>query len=209
MSATDERGTESGYPHTLRPELHRALDAAGIDYWVAQGITFWNRDDGCECLAYGFQANGVPKLAIKVVGFTDPEQAIAATLGTKRDRIEEWLLNACNQAAADYIAELERKLEAAMLGSVDKGIPQGADGNLDQSQVDWLRMMPDGWDGTPPTLGNGECEMVTSGTPCEGNTDKACTACGAYNIGEFYDGQSHRAVPKFCPNCGRPVKGGL
>lgn len=137
MSATDERGMESGYPHTLRPELHRALDAAGIDYWVAQGITFWNRDDGCECLAYGFKAGGVPKLAIKVVGFTDPEQAIAAMLG------------------------------------------------------------------------NGECEMVTSGTPCEGNTDKACTACGAYNIGEFYDGQSHRAVPKFCPNCGRPVKGGL
>ena len=55
----------------------------------------------------------------------------------------------------------------------------------------------------------GECEMVTSGTPCEGNTDKACTACGAYNIGEFYDEQSHRSAPKFCPNCGRTVKGGL
>jgi hypothetical protein len=55
--------------------------ARGVDYWVTQGITFWNRDDGCECLAYGFNANGVPKLAIKVVGFTDPEQAIAATLG--------------------------------------------------------------------------------------------------------------------------------
>ena len=44
---------------------------------------------------------------------------------------------------------------AATLASVDKGVPQGADGNLDQSQVDWLRFMPDGWDGTPPTLGNG------------------------------------------------------
>ena len=69
------------------------------------------------------------------------------------------------------------------------------------------------WDCTPEqaiaaTLGCGECEMVTSGTPCEGNTDKACTACGAYNIGEFYDEQSHRAVPNFCPNCGRRVKGG-
>jgi len=59
------------------------------------------------------------------------------------------------------------------------------------------------------TLGNGECEMVTSGTPCEGNTDKACTACGAYNIGEFYDGQSHRAAPRYCPNCGKRAKGGL
>lgn len=77
----DDRWAESGYPHALRPELHKALMARGIDYWVTQGITFWNRDDGCECLAYGYRANGVPKLAIKVVGFTDPEQAIAATLG--------------------------------------------------------------------------------------------------------------------------------
>lgn len=76
MSAT-------GYPHTLRLELHKALEAKGIDYWLADGITFWNSDDGCECLAYGYQVDGVPKLAIKVVGFTDPEQAIEATLGPK------------------------------------------------------------------------------------------------------------------------------
>ena len=79
---------DTGYPHTLRPELHKALMDRGIDYWVAQGITFWNRDDGCECLAYGYQADGVPKLAIKVVGFTDPEQAIEATLG--RDESESY-----------------------------------------------------------------------------------------------------------------------
>ena len=71
----------SGYPHTLRPELHKALEAEGIDYWLVDGITFWNRDDGCECLAYGYKADGVPKLAIKVVGFTDPEQAVAITMG--------------------------------------------------------------------------------------------------------------------------------
>lgn len=80
-SATDEL-LVTGYPNSLRPELHKALKARGIDYWLAQGITFWNRDDGCECLAYGYKVNGVPKLAIKVVGFTDPEQAIAATLGS-------------------------------------------------------------------------------------------------------------------------------
>ena len=55
-------------------------------------------------------------------------------------------------------------------------------------------------------LGGGECEMVTSGTPCDGNADKACTLCGAYNIGEYYDGQGHIAAPKFCPECGRRVK---
>lgn len=80
MSATDEL-LDTGYPNALRPELHKALKARGIDYWVTQGITFWNRDDGCECLAYGYKANGVPQLAVKVVGFTDPSQAIAATLG--------------------------------------------------------------------------------------------------------------------------------
>lgn len=83
MSAEDEQNgqLDTGYPHTLRPELHKALTDRGIDYWVTQGITFWNRDDGCECLAYGYKVDGVPKLAIKIVGFTDPEQAIAATLG--------------------------------------------------------------------------------------------------------------------------------
>lgn len=88
MSATDEQHgqLDTGYPHTLRPELHKALMAHGIDYWVMQGITFWNRDDGCECLAYGYQVDGVPKLAIKVVGFTDTEQAIEATLGPLTER---------------------------------------------------------------------------------------------------------------------------
>lgn len=91
MTATEEQHgqLDTGYPHTLRTELHKALTARGIDYWVTQGITFWNRDDGCECLAYGYQADGVPKLAIKVVGFTDPEQAIEATLGRGTCEVEE------------------------------------------------------------------------------------------------------------------------
>ena len=77
----DVRDVESGYPHTLRPELHKALDAADINYWVAQGLTFWNCPDGRECVAYGYQANGKPVLAVKIVGITDPEQAVEATLG--------------------------------------------------------------------------------------------------------------------------------
>lgn len=68
--------------------------------------------------------------------------------------------------------------------------------------------LPNGLDGGHYTMTDGgeECEMVTSGTPCEGNTDKQCTVCGAYNIGEYYDGQGHIAVPKFCPECGAKVK---
>ena len=73
-----------------------------------------------------------------------------------------------------------------------------------------LIICDDGWqaiaDELNATLGGGECEMVTSGTPCDGNTDKACTSCGAYNIGEYYDGQGHIAAPKFCPECGAKVK---
>lgn len=83
MTATEEPDVQldTGYPHTLRPELHKALTARGIDYWVAQGLTFWSCPDGRECVAYGYQANGKPMLAVKIAGITDPEQAIAATLG--------------------------------------------------------------------------------------------------------------------------------
>ena len=83
VSATDRQHGQlgTGYPHTLRPELHKALMARGIDYWVAQGLTFWNSPDGRECVAYGYQSNGKPRLAVKIAGIADPEQAIAATLG--------------------------------------------------------------------------------------------------------------------------------
>lgn len=30
---------------------------------------------------------------------------------------------------------------------IDKAIPQGQHGHLDYSQEEWLRLMPDGWDG--------------------------------------------------------------
>lgn len=57
------------------------------------------------------------------------DQAIAATLGEKpRDKTEEWLLKACNQAAQDYVAQLEQerdelksKLEAATFGNEING----------------------------------------------------------------------------------------
>lgn len=58
---------------------------------------------------------------------------------------------------------------------------------------------------TRAELGSGTCEMITSGTACKGNTDKRCTACGAYGIGEHYDGDEHIATPKFCPECGAKV----
>lgn len=80
MSATDEL-LVTGYPNSLRPELHKALKARGIDYWIAQGLTIWSCPDGRECVAYGYQSNGKPVLAVKIVGITDPEQVIAATLG--------------------------------------------------------------------------------------------------------------------------------
>lgn len=85
MTDTDELHwqLDTGYPHTLRPELHRALMARGIDYWVAQGLTFWNCPDGRECVAYGYLSNGKPRLAVKIVGITDPAQAIAVTLGSE------------------------------------------------------------------------------------------------------------------------------
>ena len=126
MTATDEL-LDTGYPNSLRSELHKALKARGIDYWVAQGITFWNRDDGCECLAYGYKADGVPKLAIKVVGFTDPAQAVAATVGrgtrgkvylveTSDDLFEGWYPMAAylHRESAEDCAEALRKKEGGI-----------------------------------------------------------------------------------------------
>lgn len=94
----------TGYPNSLRLELHKALKARGIGYWVAQGITFWNRDDGCECLAYGYQVNGAPRLAVKVVGFTDPEQAIATTLGagTCRNEMPDQFAFRCSECGVGW-----------------------------------------------------------------------------------------------------------
>lgn len=111
MTATEEPHgrLDTGYPYTLRPELHKALMARGIDYWVAQGITFWNRDDGCECLAYGYKVDRVPKLVIKVVGFTDPAQAVEATMGRGECHMEtaegcqNW--NSCSVCHADYYTD--------------------------------------------------------------------------------------------------------
>ena len=76
-----------GYPHTLRAELHKALSDAGIKYWMSQGITVWNCDDGRECLAYGYEcSDGTPKLGVKVMGIRDPQQAIEMTVGVKSSR---------------------------------------------------------------------------------------------------------------------------
>ena len=146
---------------TATERLREMLDARGVEYETDDKAGFMETSwRGCTA----FQLSPSAKMTMIVT----PEQAVAATLGEQRDPTKDWLLSVCNQATQDYVAELERKLEAA-------------------------------------TLGSGECEMVTSGTPCDGNADKACTRCGAYGIGEFYDGDGHISTPRFCPNCGRKV----
>lgn len=41
----------------------------------------------------------------------------------------------------------------------DKSIPQGLDGHLDHAQEEWLRLMPDGWDGTDYVAENASLRM--------------------------------------------------
>lgn len=71
----------SGYPYTLREKLHKALDEAGIEYWMKHGgVTFFECRDGCECaaFAYGYASgNREPVLAVQVVGIKDPKRVIA------------------------------------------------------------------------------------------------------------------------------------
>ena len=45
----------------------------------------------------------------------------------------------------------------------DKSITQGLDGHLDHAQEEWLRLMPDGWDGRDYAAENastGWCETM-------------------------------------------------
>ena len=69
--------------------LRKLLHERDIDYWCAQRMTFWNCDDGRECLAYTFESDGIEKLAIKVLALT-PEQAIAATVDNNPNELCEW-----------------------------------------------------------------------------------------------------------------------
>ena len=45
-------------------ELRKLLNERGVEYWVAQGLTFWNCDYERECVAYEYQVEDMPKLAM-------------------------------------------------------------------------------------------------------------------------------------------------
>ena len=82
-------------------ELREKLTERGVEYTTNDHMgayeTSWN----------GFTAMQLTPGAKLLMVFT-PDQAIAATLGEKpRDKTEEWLLKACNQATQDYVKALE------------------------------------------------------------------------------------------------------
>lgn len=51
------------------------------------------------------------------------------------------------------------------------------------------------------------CKMYYCGDPkAPENPLRVCGSCGASQIdSEYYDGQSHRAFMKYCPECGKRV----
>ena len=108
--------------------LRKLLDERGIEYKKLSNI---------QTVFYDVDGNRFTYIALPESGWTElfmggyhitPEQAVAATLGVeKSDPTERWLLGACNQAAQDYVAQLEQerdelksKLEAATLGADDE-----------------------------------------------------------------------------------------
>lgn len=162
-------------------ELCKLLEERGLSYQTNYLHTSW-------CVGsklYEAVDNFDGTLA---VGNLTPEQAIAATLGSDASavRLAEKLRGIAEEMRNVGASSMKpHELLACYATEVDK-------------VADLLKFAA--------TLGNGTCEMVTSGTPCKGNTDVACTCCGAYNIGEYYDGCGHRTAPKFCPECGRRVE---
>ena len=211
MTLTDEL-PDTGYPNSLRPDLHKALKARGIDYWVAQGITFWNRDDGCECLAYGYKANGVPKLAVKVVGFTDPEQAIAATVGrTVWEPSKEW--KAWHESLRhDNPSNVREAVENILFDAIDFGGDMGPNGNVwsgvDEGDVLTEKCI-DGW---VRSIESTVAMVGVESIECEPDGWYKCPKCGCVvGYDELYGGgwaivmDDYQIPFNCCPNCGRMV----
>lgn len=212
-------------------ELRRLLDERGAE-WQANDTdvllnTLWKNEEGQLC-SYSEAIGEGSESWYKDVSLYDctPEQAIAATLGAKRDRTEEWLLNACNQAARDYIADLERKLEAATLGSGKLTAEQVRDlikrhsmavdyvGNvrrLDNSVFEEIA------DELNATMGGGECEWVwveswtdtTDGRECDYAHWMPDCGCWSEYDRRFSDFDDYAEKPTgiaFCERCGKAVK---
>ena len=179
-------------------ELLRLLDERGEDYVSDQHSVTWAYYTDPHTATESMDGTLI------VTGLT-PEQAIAATLGERKDRTEEWLLNACNNAANDYIAELERKLEAATLGcwkltaeqvrrcvrvgACDHGLWEAID-----EDTDWQAIA----DELNATLGSRTCEVV------QGKNGLECSKCGKeLPYDPFADYECN-----FCPTCGAQLRYG-
>ncbi|MBQ1450002.1 MAG: hypothetical protein IIZ12_03600 [Eggerthellaceae bacterium] len=82
-------------------ELREKLTERGVEYTTNDHLGV------CETSWDGFTAMQLTPSA-KLIMTVTPDQAIAVTLGEKpRDKTEEWLLKACNQATQDYVKALE------------------------------------------------------------------------------------------------------
>lgn len=98
---------------TATDELRRLLDERGVEWKsgrVHNNNTSWNVGDS-RIIAREL-ADGTLLIQQHSRKHLTPEQAIAVTLGEKpRDKTEEWLLKACNQATQDYVEELKKLVQ--------------------------------------------------------------------------------------------------
>lgn len=212
-------------------ELRRLLDDRGVEY-EAEDMqtnmqTYWG--DWCVMEPLDAKPHTLGAQCELMLIPATPEQAIAATLGSEPPYDEllrclehDWNISAswdglrkfwCIELTEEGVKlrdaihgmlTAEQVREAIMLA--DRWEKPMGDTGLTNTH---LIIRDDGWqaiaDELNAKLGSGTCEMVTSGTACKGNTDKRCTSCGAYGIGEHYDGDEHITTPKFCPECGAKV----
>jgi hypothetical protein len=123
----------------------------------------------------------VPKLAIKVVGFTDPEQVIAATLGPREQPPYDELIEALRRDW-DIEASWDGLRRFWYVGLTDEGVRK-----RDEREA---------------TLGRGTCHDTGESRVFH------CSACG-FGLEDAYVEDEHAyptdGFPKFCPWCGRKV----
>lgn len=122
-SATDNRMTEQ----TAMERFRAALEKRGIEFDTnddecAEGeerTTVFKANLGesefdifVTAKDWYFDGELTPWLDVEFHNALTPDQAILVTLGEKpRDKTEEWLLDACNQATNDYVAQLKELVQ--------------------------------------------------------------------------------------------------
>lgn len=173
-------------------ELRRLLTERGIEYETNDHMGV------CETSWNGFTVMQLTPSA-KLIMTVTPEQAIAATLGSEREKRLKKLVRIYGEIA-NYFCERFACCDAEFANcKYCIGLPQGG-----QCELGWCNDESNALGIEQPNYGGGECEwVIREKWPNRSGDDHVYgyeTGCGARHTW-WPD-----SLPKFCPTCGGKVK---